>query len=165
MKGLLQDEWNVVLVAFTSNASGESRKARSLLAQECTELIVLDCYAHQVCNIPTCKKIKLMHFSDQSYCQRLFQVCGSICTNDSCFLDSSKQSHYMDSQQEPTCCPHPRNVEIPDRDTKICHPCGHYTMDSALLRILPLAGPLVDFATNCCCRSPKGTSVAAGDHR
>jgi hypothetical protein len=45
----LRTEWNVIVVGFTSDASGESRKARKMLLQSRPELIVLDCYAHQVC--------------------------------------------------------------------------------------------------------------------
>ncbi|KAJ3764603.1 hypothetical protein FB446DRAFT_710197, partial [Lentinula raphanica] len=41
------EEWRAIPVAFVSDASGESRKARRLLAMEHPELAVLDCYAHQ----------------------------------------------------------------------------------------------------------------------
>lgn len=45
---LAMPEWNVDVVAFTSDASGESRKARLMLRQELPHLVVPDCYAHQI---------------------------------------------------------------------------------------------------------------------
>ncbi|CDO68878.1 hypothetical protein BN946_scf185000.g21 [Trametes cinnabarina] len=44
----LGEDWKVVVVAFTSDASGESRAARIALLKKYPWLIVLDCYAHQV---------------------------------------------------------------------------------------------------------------------
>ena len=44
----LQTEWDVVLVAIVTDASGECRKARRELASEYPALIILDCWAHQV---------------------------------------------------------------------------------------------------------------------
>ncbi|KAJ3755217.1 hypothetical protein EV360DRAFT_20101, partial [Lentinula raphanica] len=43
----ITEEWRAIPIAFVSDASGESRKARRLLAIEHPELAVLDCYAHQ----------------------------------------------------------------------------------------------------------------------
>ena len=45
----LKDEWQVDPIAFTTDASGESRKARRLLQMEDPRFVVPDCYAHQVC--------------------------------------------------------------------------------------------------------------------
>ena len=45
----LQEKWDIVLVAVVTDASGECRKARRQLARKYPWLIVLDCYAHQVC--------------------------------------------------------------------------------------------------------------------
>ncbi|KAI9069378.1 hypothetical protein FKP32DRAFT_1692719 [Trametes sanguinea] len=42
-------EWKVKIIAFTSDASGESRAARIRLLSRYPYLIILDCYAHQVC--------------------------------------------------------------------------------------------------------------------
>lgn len=44
----LKKEWGVELIAFTTDASGESRKARCLLRELMPHLITPDCYAHQV---------------------------------------------------------------------------------------------------------------------
>lgn len=41
------------LVAVVTDASGECRKARKVLALKYPEVIFLDCYAHQVCHTPT----------------------------------------------------------------------------------------------------------------
>ncbi|KAJ3713958.1 ribonuclease H-like domain-containing protein [Lentinula raphanica] len=43
----LEQEWKVKLVAFTSDASGESRKARKLLSLQRPDIVTPDCYAHQ----------------------------------------------------------------------------------------------------------------------
>ena len=45
---LLQSEWNVVIVTFTTDASGESRKAQKLLLACYTYLVCPDCFSHQV---------------------------------------------------------------------------------------------------------------------
>ena len=45
---LLTNEWNVEVVALTSDASGESRKARKMLSAAYPHIIAPDCYAHQV---------------------------------------------------------------------------------------------------------------------
>ena len=48
----IKSNWHVSVIAFTSDASGESRKARLLLLAKRPDLVVLDCYAHQVsCHI------------------------------------------------------------------------------------------------------------------
>jgi hypothetical protein len=44
----LKRDWGVVPIAFTTDASGESRKAQHLLQQQMPQLITPDCYAHQV---------------------------------------------------------------------------------------------------------------------
>ncbi|KAL7281578.1 hypothetical protein ACG7TL_004895 [Trametes sanguinea] len=44
----VKEKWNVEVVGFTSDASGESRAARLELLSKYTYLIVLDCYAHQI---------------------------------------------------------------------------------------------------------------------
>ncbi|KAJ7938633.1 hypothetical protein B0H13DRAFT_1460255, partial [Mycena leptocephala] len=43
----LKKDWGVELIAFTTDASGESRKARRLLRELMPHLITPDCYAHQ----------------------------------------------------------------------------------------------------------------------
>ncbi|KAJ7459619.1 hypothetical protein B0H11DRAFT_1614038, partial [Mycena galericulata] len=43
----LSDEWKVFVVAVTTDASGESRKARILFGRRHPSVVVLDCYAHQ----------------------------------------------------------------------------------------------------------------------
>ncbi|THU76269.1 hypothetical protein K435DRAFT_705179, partial [Dendrothele bispora CBS 962.96] len=44
----VKEEWGAIPVAFVSDALGESRKARQLLAKQHPELVVLGCYAHPV---------------------------------------------------------------------------------------------------------------------
>ncbi|KAK6978267.1 hypothetical protein R3P38DRAFT_2393789, partial [Favolaschia claudopus] len=44
----LEKEWGLVPIGFTTDASGESRKARRLLLQLRPWLICPDCYAHQI---------------------------------------------------------------------------------------------------------------------
>jgi hypothetical protein len=44
----LQLEWKVTVVAFTTDASGESRKARKMLLARFPHLVCPDCFAHQV---------------------------------------------------------------------------------------------------------------------
>lgn len=44
----LQSEWKVTVVAFTTDASGESRKARKMLLTRFPHLVCPDCFAHQV---------------------------------------------------------------------------------------------------------------------
>ncbi|THU78266.1 hypothetical protein K435DRAFT_824147 [Dendrothele bispora CBS 962.96] len=44
----LEKNWHVNVVAFTTDASGEARKARKLLLRERPDLITPDCFAHQV---------------------------------------------------------------------------------------------------------------------
>ncbi|KAE9385655.1 hypothetical protein BT96DRAFT_750704, partial [Gymnopus androsaceus JB14] len=46
----LETKWKVNVVAFTADASGESRKARKLLVQQRPSLVAPDCFAHQVLN-------------------------------------------------------------------------------------------------------------------
>lgn len=41
--------FHIRIVAFVSDSGGESKKARRLLALERPDLIILPCYAHQVC--------------------------------------------------------------------------------------------------------------------
>jgi hypothetical protein len=52
----VETDWGAFVVAVVTDASGESRKARRTLGQKYSSLVVLDCYAHQVCpysNNPT----------------------------------------------------------------------------------------------------------------
>jgi hypothetical protein len=52
----LRSQWNVTITAFTTDASGESRKARKLLLERFPNLVCPDCYAHQVSNLlSSCK--------------------------------------------------------------------------------------------------------------
>ncbi|KDQ21390.1 hypothetical protein BOTBODRAFT_99690 [Botryobasidium botryosum FD-172 SS1] len=44
----VQKDWEVKVIAFTSDASGESCKARHLLLAQHPWLVAPDCYAHQV---------------------------------------------------------------------------------------------------------------------
>ncbi|KAJ3767016.1 ribonuclease H-like domain-containing protein, partial [Lentinula raphanica] len=44
----VKDEWKAVPIGFVSDASGESRKGCRMLAAKHPELVVMDCYAHQV---------------------------------------------------------------------------------------------------------------------
>ena len=45
---VVEKEWGIEIIAFTTDASGESRKARRLLSQEKPHIVTPDCYAHQV---------------------------------------------------------------------------------------------------------------------
>ncbi|KAF8164061.1 ribonuclease H-like domain-containing protein [Pholiota molesta] len=47
VRDLLRDEWKVTVVAMTSDAAGESKKARRLLVEADPSLIAPDCWAHQ----------------------------------------------------------------------------------------------------------------------
>jgi hypothetical protein len=44
----VEAEWGVKVIAIVTDASGESAKARREYAKLHPEIIVLDCYAHQV---------------------------------------------------------------------------------------------------------------------
>ncbi|KAL0064720.1 hypothetical protein AAF712_008266 [Marasmius tenuissimus] len=44
----VQSDWKVEIIAFTTDASGEARKAHHLLAQEYPHIVTPDCFAHQV---------------------------------------------------------------------------------------------------------------------
>lgn len=44
----VEAEWGVKVIAIVTDASGESAKARSEYAKLHPEVIVLDCYTHQV---------------------------------------------------------------------------------------------------------------------
>lgn len=50
----LQDQttWNTVVGGLVTDASGEARKARRLFSAKYPQVIVLDCYSHQVGFIP-----------------------------------------------------------------------------------------------------------------
>jgi len=50
---MLENEWGVTVVALTSDAAGESSKARRLTVARYRELVVPDCYGHQV-TMPSC---------------------------------------------------------------------------------------------------------------
>ena len=43
----VQKEWHVIVIAVTSDCSGESRKARVEIVKEIPHLVAPDCYAHQ----------------------------------------------------------------------------------------------------------------------
>jgi len=47
----VERDWKVVVIAVTSDASGESRAARKSLLNDFPWLVTPDCYAHQVCLI------------------------------------------------------------------------------------------------------------------
>ena len=53
----IRTEYFAILVAVVTDASGECRKARRILAAEYTNIIFLDCYAHQVCPIFICESL------------------------------------------------------------------------------------------------------------
>ena len=44
----LKKDWQVNIMGVTTDASGESRKARTLLLRHSPHLVCPDCYAHQV---------------------------------------------------------------------------------------------------------------------
>lgn len=44
---LLENDWQVKVSAFTTNASGESHKAHCLLQAQYPHLVTPDCHAHQ----------------------------------------------------------------------------------------------------------------------
>ena len=45
---LVENEWQAIPIAVTSDCSGESRAAREAIVKERPELVGPDCYAHQV---------------------------------------------------------------------------------------------------------------------
>lgn len=47
---LVTEEWGTIVVALVTDASGEACKARRLFAAKYPNIIVLDCYSHQVCS-------------------------------------------------------------------------------------------------------------------
>ena len=47
----LRSQWDINVVAFTTDASEESRKARKMLLACFPHLVCPDCYAHQVSNL------------------------------------------------------------------------------------------------------------------
>jgi hypothetical protein len=44
----IETEWGATVIACTTDASGESQKARCLLREKFPHLVVPDCVAHQV---------------------------------------------------------------------------------------------------------------------
>ncbi|KAF8883954.1 hypothetical protein BD779DRAFT_1414713, partial [Infundibulicybe gibba] len=48
VKQKVESEWKASVIAITSDASGESSKARKLMVGKFPELVTPDCYAHQV---------------------------------------------------------------------------------------------------------------------
>lgn len=48
VKNTVEKDWGATVVALTSDASGESSKARRLTVARHHELVVPDCYGHQV---------------------------------------------------------------------------------------------------------------------
>ena len=81
---ILQEQWVVIVVAVTSDASSKSRKARKLLIKECPELLGLDCYVHQVCivSVRPSPAPQLNHIQGCSYCRRLFLCCQKYSNHD-----------------------------------------------------------------------------------
>jgi hypothetical protein len=47
----LEEKWGVTVVAFTSDASGESLKARKMVRAKFPHIVTPDCYAHQVSTV------------------------------------------------------------------------------------------------------------------
>lgn len=47
---IIETDWGSTIVACTTDASGESKKARRLLREKYPHLVVPDCLAHQVCH-------------------------------------------------------------------------------------------------------------------
>jgi hypothetical protein len=47
--GIVVTKWEAVPIAFTTDASGEAKKARKILGAQRQDLVTPDCYAHQVC--------------------------------------------------------------------------------------------------------------------
>lgn len=45
---IVRDEWGAIVIAIVTDASGECRKARRILGLKYPDIIVLDCYGHQV---------------------------------------------------------------------------------------------------------------------
>ncbi len=64
---MVQTEYGVRVIAVVTDASGDSRKARRLFARHFPAVIVLDCYAHQVC-IVYVYEIRSHGLVDQSNC-------------------------------------------------------------------------------------------------
>jgi len=48
VKNIVEKDWGATVIALTSDASGESSKARRLAIAQHKELVVPDCYAHQL---------------------------------------------------------------------------------------------------------------------
>jgi hypothetical protein len=44
----IETVWGITVIAFTTDASGESRKARRMLSEAKPHIVTPDCYAHQV---------------------------------------------------------------------------------------------------------------------
>lgn len=80
----IRKEWGVEPIAFTTDASGESRKARRLLLRLMPHLIVPDCYAHQV-NLIVGDYFKVCEFTSQLNTSNCDQV-------DKGFLKYSKKA-------------------------------------------------------------------------
>ena len=54
LKNMINTVWTdyfAFLVAVVTDASGECRKARKILALKYPDIIFIDCYAHQVCRV------------------------------------------------------------------------------------------------------------------
>ena len=45
----LMTKWEIALVAIVTDTSGECHKAKKILQLKYPSLIILDCYAHQIC--------------------------------------------------------------------------------------------------------------------
>jgi hypothetical protein len=46
---IVREDWGAIVVAVVTDASGECRKARRILGRKYQDIMVLDCYGHQVC--------------------------------------------------------------------------------------------------------------------
>ncbi|KAF9440522.1 hypothetical protein P691DRAFT_767651 [Macrolepiota fuliginosa MF-IS2] len=44
----VEKKWNAKVIAFTTDASGESQKAQQLLKEKYPFMVTPDCYAHQI---------------------------------------------------------------------------------------------------------------------
>jgi hypothetical protein len=107
VKAELEADWQVEVIALTSDASGESRKGRTDLVKAVPSIVGPDCYSHQVyvtCPERWCWANRNISVADQSCRRQLLRVQGSI---DPCFFCESDQSHYVASQQDPSIGPDP----------------------------------------------------------
>jgi len=69
---IVQTEYFAFLVAIVTDASGECRKARRILALKYPEIVFLDCYAHQVRDTLSLAPDTNTVVQDKSRCWGLF---------------------------------------------------------------------------------------------